>query len=468
MISQDNLAQYLTNTNFRKIVLPSSDKFTQKDYYSVKKQEMDIAIEQLTHLDKLTNIGSVINNFQEDLTHKYKDLMKSDNRVDISTFREGTSDLTKAKRVDYETYLSYNENEMIPAPSFITNILAKNGSGVGSGPKIMLYGNKNPESYFKSMLVLGAPDFMIKSKYERTAEICRVKKEVAFAVQNLFHANKYNLLGNGNSGRLGFNKDKMVKNLLNMENYTDAPTFQVCTDFMKKNIVIFDIAKKCFQLYITGPVDKLLTGSVDLVSHLRALEWNMIVMYNNAYLPVFCVDTHHLFKGDYIINKLMTEYEWLNPELYVNAKCRSGFQNDTEPSTAESQLLVHSLLSGTEREVRVMDSRSSVGVPIYRTPHGIIEPVVVNPITVDDVKTHNITEPVVIKQLPVEIMPDASQTITYADLKPCASYLLTDLQNMSESLGISAKKPGAKGAFKNKTKQELYDELVAKLKPSDS
>ena len=34
-------------------------------------------------------------------------------------------------------------------------------------------------------------------------------------------------------------------------------------------------------------------------------------------------------------------------------------------NTAESQLLVHSLLSGTEREVRVMDSRSSIGGKIF-------------------------------------------------------------------------------------------------------
>jgi hypothetical protein len=442
MISQDNLTQYMANTNFKKIILPSSDMFTQKDYYSVKKQEMDTAIEQLLHLDNLTNIGSVITNFQDDLNHKYKELMKADTRLNTSTIKEGTQDFTKAKRIDYETFLSYNENEMIPAPSIITNILMQHEQK-SIGSKIMLYGNKNPESYFKSMLVLGAPDFMIKSKYERTSDICRVKKEVAFAVQNLFHANKYNLLGNGNAGRLGFNRDKMVKNLLNLENYTDAPTFQICADFMKKNIIIFDIAKKYFQLYITGPFDKLLTGSVDLVSHLRSLDWNMIIMYNNAYLPVFCVDTHHLFNGEYIINKLMTEYEWLNPELYVNAKCRTGIpiEPENEIRTDESQLLVHSLLSVPEREVRTSnwDSHSSV-TPVVTT-----------------------VEPSEAKSLPVEVMPCATHQLTLAELRPCTVYLLNDLQNMAETHGISTKKQGAKGTFKNKTKQELYDELATKL-----
>lgn len=437
MISQDNLTQYLMNTNFKKIVLPSSDKFTQKDYYTIKKQEMDNAITQLTQLDKLTNIGGVINHFQDDLTQKYKDLMKVDSRASHAIIREGTQNFTKAKRIDYDLFISYNENEMIPAPSIITNILMHN-CNIGAAPKIMLYGNKNPESYFKSLLVLSAPDFMIKSKFERTSEICRVKKEVAFAVQNLFHANKYNLLGNGNAGRLGFNKDKMVKNLLNLENYTDAPTFQVCTDFMKKNIVIFDIAKKCFQLYIAGPVDKLLTGAVDLVSHLRTLNWNIIIMYNGAYLPVFCVDTHHLFKGEHIINKLMTEYEWLNPELYVNAKCRvlgSEPINDGDDDVVIRRSGPVEVMANTE-PFTVSQAHT---VPNHETP----------PETVSD--TVNVTA-----------------TIANEELKPVAAYLLNDLQNMADTHGISIKKQGAKGTFKNKTKQELYDELAAKLKPTSS
>jgi hypothetical protein len=43
--------------------------------------------------------------------------------------------------------------------------------------------------------------------------------------------------------------------------------------------------------------------------------------------------------------------------------------------TAESQLLVHSLLSVPEREVRLMDSRSSVGVYDKSAPHGTVTPI---------------------------------------------------------------------------------------------
>ena len=44
-----------------------------------------------------------------------------------------------------------------------------------------------------------------------------------------------------------------------------------------------------------------------------------------------------------------------------------AFSNPNQESTytAESQLLVHSLLSVPEREVRVMDSRSSIGGKVF-------------------------------------------------------------------------------------------------------
>jgi hypothetical protein len=53
------------------------------------------------------------------------------------------------------------------------------------------------------------------------------------------------------------------------------------------------------------------------------------------------------------------------PQLLDKCVAESG-----RSGTAESQLLVHSLLSGTEREVRLMDSRSSVGVYDKSAPHG--------------------------------------------------------------------------------------------------
>jgi tRNA(Ile)-lysidine synthetase-like protein len=47
---------------------------------------------------------------------------------------------------------------------------------------------------------------------------------------------------------------------------------------------------------------------------------------------------------------------------------------DSRCNTAEFQLLVHSLLSVPEREVRVMDSRSSIGVYDKSAPHGMFIP----------------------------------------------------------------------------------------------
>lgn len=237
MISQQRLIDCLSGASItgRKLRLPHSAKFTQLDYYETKKLEMDKAINQVDSLNKATNIGTVAANFSEDLSSKYKELMISaESNTSGGINREGTDDLAKAKRIDYNSFLSYNENEVISAPSTITHFLQ---SGAKSF-KVLLYGNKNPESFFKALLILKMPEFMIKNKYERNAEVLRVKKEMAFAVSKLYHDGTYHLLGNGNSARLGFNKDKMVSNLLNKENYVDAPICQVACDIFKKNLIV--------------------------------------------------------------------------------------------------------------------------------------------------------------------------------------------------------------------------------------
>jgi hypothetical protein len=51
---------------------------------------------------------------------------------------------------------------------------------------------------------------------------------------------------------------------------------------------------------------------------------------------------------------------------------QSAQGNDSDEGTAESQLIVHSLLSVPEREVRLMDSRSSVGVYDKSAPHDTV------------------------------------------------------------------------------------------------
>ena len=409
MISQHRLIEHLSSCGFipKKLHLPTSRQYTQRNYYEVKKLELDTVISQVNALNKVTNAGPIVDAFGPDLDAKYKELMSTaDTNTTGGIHKEGTKDLVKAKRIDYESYLSYNENEIISAPSQVTNFLKEGAQGFN----VLLYGNKNPESFYKALLILKMPEFMIKNKYERNAEVLRIKKEMAFAVKKLYHDGKYNLLCNGKSARVGFNKDKMIHNLLNKENYVDPTICQVAADFFKRNLIIYDLAKKSYELYIAGPFDAIFSGTIDPVTHFRNVSWLVMVQYQGAYLPVFCIDIHHLFPGSSIISQLMSNNEWSNPDFYRPL-----------PEKAKPVELVK---------------------PIVQPAVIIPEPAVIQPA---------IIEPAVIQ--PVSV------TQQVVGLKPVGTYLLAELQQMAEVAGINTKKPAKSGGLTNKTKQELYDAL---------
>ena len=451
MISQANLLEMLAKTNYKRHQLPYSAKYTQHTYFDSKKQEMDEMIKQLDTLNKATTTGDMVIAFSADLETKYKAMvMVAETAPAGNINREGTADLTKAKRIDYDSYLTYNENEVITAPSIITGFLTPAASGFN----ILLYGNKNPESFYKALLVLSTPEFMIKNKYERNTEVLRIKKEMAFAVKKLYNSGKYNLLCNGLSARNGFVKDTMIHNLLNRENYVDMPICQIACDMFTKNIIIFDLAKKSYELYMTGPFDAILTGSVDLHSHFRQCSWFVMVQYQGAYLPVFCVDIKHLFRGEHIMTKLMADYEWTNPDLYVNKKCVVVppacavvvVAGGTNPGSSKADEPIVAIIKDTEQQPIVTPA---IVTPAIVTP-AIVTPAIITPAIV----TPAIITPAIIT--PAIVTP----AVKPAQLKPVTSYLLAELQQMAEDKGITHRKLTTKGTTTNKTKQELYDELL--------
>ena len=99
----------------------------------------------------------------------------------------------------------------------------------------------------------------------------------------------------------------------------------------------------------------------------------------------------HIKAGDVVMVNLFPEPEFGTVCTGLQAQCNAtgvtpilrppgvglefnvsgtGEHDQGAEHTAESQLLVHSLLSVPEREVRVMDSRSSIGVYDKSAPHG--------------------------------------------------------------------------------------------------
>ena len=100
-------------------------------------------------------------------------------------------DLEKQKlinSVNYKIYFTNKENSKITLPELLLDIFNaynNNKSNVYDFTKLdmnklYMYGTKNPESYYKSILLLTKMDFITKNKYNMTQDILNIKKEMSF------------------------------------------------------------------------------------------------------------------------------------------------------------------------------------------------------------------------------------------------------------------------------------------------
>ena len=93
------------------------------------------------------------------------------NQTKTGIFPNGTMvTINNSNQIDYETYLNYAENEKIRLPELLNNIFSSTSNSEFNtlskdyhNDNIFLYGNKNPESFFKSILILTKPEFITKT-----------------------------------------------------------------------------------------------------------------------------------------------------------------------------------------------------------------------------------------------------------------------------------------------------------------
>ena len=145
----------------------------------------------------------------------------------------------------------------------------------------------------------------------------------------------------------------------------------------------FMLQLTCFEWALSLMPKKYVTNQI-----IKGPVFNSIQFAFANYEVLFCEDLESMYDGCIFIDRChMPQFRPVvtSNVIYNYCKCYCDeiYQLDvlehlpqdcksTAKRTAESQLLVHSLLSVPEREVRVMDSRSSVGVYDKPAPRDIL------------------------------------------------------------------------------------------------
>lgn len=420
MISAEHLVQQLTSTNFKKIALPRSERFTQCDCYEAKKREMDLAIMNVeainrsTDLPNLTTAAPVASAMEK----AYANMMLTN--VDGMLAVEKLSTAT----IDYDTYMNFSENELITCPEVVQRILKADSQKTLD--RVKIYGFKNPESFYKSLILVRSPEFATQTKFNRTQTIMKFKRELAFGANDVHRTHEYHRLVDPI-----FKLDQMVRNLIDRESYVDNALCQLACDFVKRSIIVFDMVGKKYNIFRHAPSVSANNGTIG--------EAYFVINYNGSYSPCLYVDTHNTFDGQALASELSKQYEHANPTQYELNEKDTGPRAPRKPersANAEPRIdLLVKKVEDRERERNVIVVTECPMAPPASASTS--------------------------KKKTKSSSPTGSPSHTADDgIGPIKNYTLEQLQALATEKGIEITKPNAKGNPIRKTKQVLYDEIT--------
>lgn len=322
MININKLIGILSNTKFGDITLPNNPKNLQINAILHKKKSIDNIISNNNSLNQ-TNITNVLTTnldiFQKNNNQTNNSQSNNNyNSQSNNNVLEKLNDLEKQKlinSINYKIYFTNKENSKITLPELLLDIFKEynnNKSNIYDFTKLdmnklYMYGTKNPESYYKSILLLTKMDFITKNKYNMTQDILNIKKEMSFNIEDYYDMNNYKYIN-----KKEYKKKELINNLLNKETYTDEGIYCLTSNYINHNIIIFDLKESKFYLALNMPI-----YSIDYADLLRMKDekFLFLVNNNNCYLPVFYHNNNHLFDIN-LLEVLINNFEFDNKNYF--------------------------------------------------------------------------------------------------------------------------------------------------------
>ena len=473
MISRDKLISLLSNSKFKKIDLPNNIKYTQLSFFDTKKKEYDDIISNFKILNTKSNVLDVVSNNKEDLSNYYDNVLNSTDDIN------NTSNNYKNK-INYDTYLNYSENDKVILPEILSTIFNDNSiNDTYKDDKIFLYGVKNPESYYKTILLLTNIEFIVKNKYESNQALLTFKKKIAYALQSYYDDNNFKLFP-----EKYFNPQKAVKNILNKENYVDIGIHQYICMHLKKNILIFNLQEKTFQYF-----SYKLNNQIEIVNN----DCYLLINNNGVYLPCMNTNKKHLFNKE-IINYIKNKYSWENYDMYlkfdesklvIDARHNNNNLNNNQNSN-ENIDKINLNKNDTKNKVSInkfnttsINNNNKINFNVNNKNDSKDKNNNITMVNIDDIqkdfqpkikKTNTKTKSSKEKDN-TKNTKNTNETNKESDkndnkvfiLDDIKSYKLPELQKLAESKKLPIIKKGKTKDIK-KTKQELYNELKGLFK----
>jgi len=511
MISIDKIIQHLQQCKDTSITIPKSNisKYVQKTAIDIRKDELSLLN---TNFEKLNEANYTmdsefdkLNKETEDIKHTIEDLHKSNTKETIPN----------------KSLIIYNENEIANLPEIIITLINNYNNSENDFldiDKIYLYGIKNPDSFYKSFLLLSKVDFIIKNKIDKKNDVATFKREMAVQYESF-----YKLL---NYRKLKFSRNNMVTNLTNCDNYNDYDIFQYISDYTKNNFIILDIIEDKYidiNYNENNLIENLINNDKD--------KYFIIIKYSaNTFLPLMNNSGNHYFNPT-ILNYIKKTYERLIFPKYKEPKDINLNNNDNDNDNEENETIdwndktIKNKYSNKTYNIddidniedidNIVENYSTINIEEafnnsikQQTENSIIKKNNSTSFNIEDMidieenddiiesqtkqennNDNNDVFDMLMTKIPIksnnkkiketkvktntknntisETKSETKDNYVKEELLPIAKYNLADLQRLSFLYKIEVQKMGTQGKKINKLKLELYEELTNAKKYSN-
>ena len=282
MISLQSLVSALSKcpTNNKLKLPPQNDTFIQKNAFEFKVEKLKNTLEINNNL--LTNVSYTMD-------HEIEKLKQNTNNCD--DYEDKVNSEKQEHLIPNESLILITENSALELPEIVKNILSYlNDNEI---EHFYLYGNKNPESFYKSVLLLVKNDFIIKNKNGRRNDVLTFKKELALPFESFYKKLNYK--------NLKIIKSALVNDLINTDNYYDNKLITYLSDYLQSNILIIDIIDMTYK-YIYFVKNDINTNYINSNDDNDASFLTLIKYSNDTFLPLMNSNGNHYLSKKIISN----------------------------------------------------------------------------------------------------------------------------------------------------------------------
>ena len=335
MISLEKIIQQLQQTKDCNIKLPQiNNKYSQLTAQELRKTELEL----------LNTNFSLLNEANYTMDSEFEKINKENESIKTTLEDLSKSSKLKESTISNKALIIYSENEAISQlPEIILslindynnyNVQIKSDNTIDKD-LLYIYGIKNPDSFYKSFLLLSKLDFIIKNKSEQKNEISTFKREMAIEYETFYK--------NLNYRKLRFVKVNMIHNLTELDNYTDYDLFQYICDYTKNNLIILDIINEKY-------CDIHYNKKIEDTNEINNSKFLIIIKYDaNTFLPLMYSSGNHYFEST-ILTIISKTYERIvfnkfkELSVYIKEQMNSK-ENNSDNSDNEDELTSHAKIN---------------------------------------------------------------------------------------------------------------------------